>query len=268
MAKHQRKAQKGFLYFFAVFVSAAVFLSACVIAVREFHSYRSSLELTEKPGASSSRSASGGSPSSGTVSSEGASSAAANGSAADRNLILVNYDHKLPDWFQPDLVTVYGVKMDRHAAAAYEKMSAAAATDGISLWISSAYRSSGRQEELFNREIAGYAAAYSSSGEAEAYAEKSVARPGYSEHSTGLAMDLNGVKDDFDTTPAFRWLSGHAQEYGFILRYPRDKQSITKIKYEPWHYRYVGVENAKAMKEKGFCLEEYLDFLQKKGTVH
>ena len=179
--------------------------------------------------------------------------------------LLVNYDNRLPDGYRPNLVTAYGFQMTAETAEAYMKMHDAAAADGVSLWISSAYRSVERQEELFEREIDSYAETHSSPQEAEAYAEQSVARPGYSEHATGLALDLNGVRDDFDTTPSFRWLDAHAQDYGFILRYPKDKQEITKIKYEPWHYRYVGEKAARAMKEKGLCLEEYVDSLQKGG---
>ncbi|WP_411678119.1 D-alanyl-D-alanine carboxypeptidase family protein [Caproicibacter sp.] len=270
MGNH-KKGFSNFLFVFAGFVSVFVFFAACVITFLEVYSYRDSREEAANAGAASSgvsSAASAASTASPSVSSGTASSPAAGAATADENLILVNYSHKLPDNYDPDLITVYGVQINRRAAAAYEKMDAAAAADGISLWISSAYRSSERQSELFQEEIEGYSKSYSSPSEAEAYAEKSVARPGYSEHSTGLALDLNGVRDDFDTTPAFQWLDEHAQDYGFILRYRKDKQEITKIKYEPWHYRYVGVENARMMKEKDLCLEEYLDFLQKKGSVH
>ena len=77
-----------------------------------------------------------------------------------------------------------------------------------------------------------------------------------------MAIDLNGVRENFDTTPEYEWLTEHAAEYGFILRYPEDKQEITKIRFEPWHYRYVGVEHAKAMQERHFCLEEYVEYLE------
>jgi D-alanyl-D-alanine carboxypeptidase len=74
----------------------------------------------------------------------------------------------------------------------------------------------------------------------------------------GLAMDICGTETSFENTKAFAWLNEHAADYGFILRYPKDKRSITKVMYEPWHWRYVGVENAKAIKASGKCLEEYL----------
>lgn len=179
-------------------------------------------------------------------------------SADVRTLILVNSEHRIPENYEPDLVTVDGVQMDAEAARAYAAMRDAAKADGISLWVSSGYRSVERQETLFRQEIEAYEKTADTRQEAEAFAEKSVARPGYSEHCTGLAVDLNGVLDSFDGTDAFRWLDAHAQEYGFILRYPQDKQEITKIKYEPWHYRYVGAEYARMMKEENLCLEEYL----------
>ncbi|XOQ44666.1 MAG: D-alanyl-D-alanine carboxypeptidase [Clostridium sp.] len=259
MKKRSRKL-KNFLFAFSGVVLVFVLFASCVLAFLEAYSYHDSREQAQSAADASSKISSVGT-------NELASEAVDSVVITDEDLILVNYNHKLPAGYQPDLITVYGVQINRRAAEAYEKMNIAAAKDGISLWISSAYRSSERQEELFQREIDAYSKTYSSPQEAEAYAEKSVARPGYSEHSTGLALDLNGVRDDFDTTPAFRWLDEHAQEYGFVLRYPKDKQEITKIKYEPWHYRYVGIENAQIMKEKNLCLEEYIDYLQKNGDV-
>lgn len=192
-------------------------------------------------------------------SSAGSPSSSAGKALTIKELVLVNSGHRLPDWYQPSLVKTFGITVDSEVVQPFTRMKNAAARDGVSLWISSAYRSTVRQEELFKQEIEQYNKIYPDYQQALAYAEKSVAKPGYSEHATGLALDLNGVKDDFDQTPAFRWLNAYAQEYGFILRYPKDKQNITQIKYEPWHYRYVGVNAAKEMKEKGLCLEEYLN---------
>lgn len=186
----------------------------------------------------------------------------------DRSLVLVSPAEKLPDWYKPNLVTFSGIEMDASVETPYVAMRDAAAKDGISLWISSAYRSNERQGKLFEQEVELYQKTYSTRSVAEAFAERSVARPGCSEHATGLALDLNGVRDDFDQTPAFRWLDAHAQEYGFILRYPKDKEEVTHIKYEPWHYRYVGATNAVAMKVSGQCLEEYLQSEQKTTAVN
>lgn len=182
------------------------------------------------------------------------------------DLVLVNGENSMPSWFSPELTEAYGLQMDSAAAKAFAEMQTDASGDGVTLWISSAYRSGELQSELFRREIEEYSKTCATYAEAEAYAAQSVAPPGFSEHETGLALDLNGVRGDFDTTPAFRWLSRRAQDYGFILRYPKEKQSVTKIKYEPWHYRYVGVGPAREMKQSGQCLEEYL--AQKGGSVH
>ncbi|MBQ7860248.1 MAG: M15 family metallopeptidase, partial [Faecalibacterium sp.] len=90
-----------------------------------------------------------------------------------------------------------------------------------------------------------------------------VTPPGCSEHNCGLAADINSpeyypLEEPFKNTKAYAWLCAHAEEYGFILRYPKDKEDITGIIYEPWHWRYVGVENAKAINASGLCLEEYV----------
>lgn len=275
--RHVRDSGSWF-YIFAAVISAFVFIAACVIVFLEIYpgqSRGSGKEANAGTGHSSSvpvsSKTSAQEKDSGPQKQDGAASAAsglAAGASADGgDLILVNYDHKLPAGFRPDLVTAYGFQMDRRVAAAYEEMDKAAAISGVSLWISSAYRSNERQQTLYSREVSDYEQTDSSTQEAETLAGESVARPGYSEHATGLALDLNGVRDDFDTTTAFQWLSAHAQDYGFVLRYPKNKQEITKIKYEPWHYRYVGVENAQAMKGKGLCLEEYLRSPQKNGPV-
>lgn len=183
-------------------------------------------------------------------------------------LVLVNYDHKLPDSFLPDLKQDDGVEMDSRIVEPFEAMKAAAKTEGLSLYASSAYRSNQLQGELFRQEVSQNSKLYPTASQAEAVAAESVARPGYSEHGTGLAIDLNGVQDSFVQTKEYRWLLEHAQDYGFVLRYPEDKQEITHIKFEPWHFRYVGIENAEKMKQENICLEEYLDSLEKTGTLH
>lgn len=183
-------------------------------------------------------------------------------------LLLVNYDHKLPDSFLPDLKRDDGVEMDSRIVEPFEAMRAAAKTEGLSIYASSAYRSSELQGKLFRAEVNQDSKLYPTASQAEAVAAESVARPGYSEHGTGLAIDLNGVQDGFAQTKEYRWLLEHAQDYGFVLRYPADKQEITHIKFEPWHFRYVGIENAEKMKQGNICLEEYLDSLEKTGALH
>ncbi|MPN10438.1 putative carboxypeptidase YodJ [bioreactor metagenome] len=123
-------------------------------------------------------------------------------------------------------------------------MFAAAKEDGVDTFIiTSGYRSRARQQELY-----------------DASTDNTVAEPGSSEHESGLAFDLSTMNsgDSFDTTKQFAWLSKHCWEYGFILRYPKGKEDITGLPYEPWHYRYVGVAAATAMHDKGITLEEYV----------
>jgi zinc D-Ala-D-Ala carboxypeptidase len=185
----------------------------------------------------------------------------------DWQLILVNYDNKMPDTFVHTIVHQFDVDLDSRVVEPYRKMHDAAQKDNVKIWISSGYRSPEKQDVLFNQEIQTYYKTGLDYSSSVSKAEKSVARAGYSEHNTGLALDFNGVLDNFDTDPAFQWLQKHAQEYGFILRYPKDKQELTKIKYEPWHYRYVGVDNAKKMKELGMCLEEYINYLKENQSA-
>ena len=85
-----------------------------------------------------------------------------------------------------------------------------------------------------------------------------VQKPRHSEHNIALSVDFNYVNEEFEHTKAFAWLVEHAADYGFILRYPKDKVEKTGVNYEPWHWRYVGTEYAKEIKQKGYCLEEYL----------
>ena len=181
----------------------------------------------------------------------------------DWKLVLVNLDHELPATYKQSIVHRFNVDIDSRITDSYQKMRDAALKDNSKIWISSGYRSYEKQQQLFAEEIQTFYKNGVSREEAVSKASRSVARPGCSEHITGLAVDLNGVLENFDQTKESDWLQKHAQDYGFVLRYPKDKQNITKIKYEPWHYRYVGVENAQKMKAMNLCLEEYIDYLNK-----
>ena len=182
----------------------------------------------------------------------------------DWRLVLVNSTNKLPNGFQSQLVHISDkIYMDKRIVQDYNNMCFAAHIEKVSWWIAIAYRSEDQQKGLYNDEIAKNLQNGLSSSSAISKAKLAVQPPGYSEHHTGLAMDLNDVSNGFDKTKAFAWLQKHAAEYGFVLRYPKDKESITKIMYEPWHYRYVGIEHAKKMKELNMCLEEYIEYLKK-----
>lgn len=139
---------------------------------------------------------------------------------------------------------------------AFIKMADAAKSDGVALILSSGFRSYDEQEKT-------YASMENTKG--REYADKYAARPGASEHETGLALDIlsNGkyiYTDSFRESPAYEWLDKHASEYGFILRYPEGKEHITGYNPESWHYRYIGEELAKKVKSEGITYDEYFAF--------
>ena len=182
---------------------------------------------------------------------------------SDWRMILVNRDFILPDGYMPELENAVegdysDQKLDYRVAPYYNAMYQAALDDGVELVPISGYRSVERQTRNFENKIQKYIDEGYSEIEATQMAAKIILPPGTSEHNAGLAMDICSLYESFEDTEEFEWLSENAADYGFILRYPEDKQDITKIIYEPWHWRYVGVEAAREMKASGECLEEYL----------
>lgn len=179
-------------------------------------------------------------------------------------LLLANAENPLPqDWSIQTEEVQNGYEMDKRAAPAMREMIQAAKEDGVELMLCSAYRSVEKQQQLFDRSQQAYMAQGMSEEEAYAKTATETAIPGTSEHQTSLAADIvtptyQMLDAGFADTPAGQWLSEHAAEYGFVLRYPQDKQEVTGIIYESWHYRFVGKTHAKLMKESGLCLEEYL----------
>lgn len=132
------------------------------------------------------------------------------------------------------------------------------------LYVRSPYRSYATQKMLFTQETNKWLKTGLSSEEAEAKAATVVTRPGTSEHNTGFSADFNIAEDSFESTPMFTWMQEHAADYGFVLRFPKDKQEITGITYESWHYRFVGINNAKEMNRLNMCLEEYVEYMNNK----
>ena len=178
--------------------------------------------------------------------------------SSDWSLLLVNAKIKIPDNFTPQIANYDNVQMDKRIMPYFVQMKAAAAKDGITLWLSGGYRSIEDQQQLFQQMIQNNISRGLSQSVAEQEARKNVSEPGYSEHNTGLALDFNGSQPDFVSTDAYEWLQKHAAEYGFIQRYPQGKESITGIAFQPWFYRYVGVDNAKKMNMAKQCMEEFL----------
>ena len=171
--------------------------------------------------------------------------------------VLVNKYHKLSKDYEPDdLETVtskYGNgKLKKEAKIAFEEMCEAAKKENITIYSGSAYRSYTYQLNLYNR----YAAQDGDSTITDTYS----ARAGYSEHQTGLAIDIMNAKWDYidETDKEFTWLINNSYKYGYILRYPKDKEKITGYMYEPWHYRYVGVELSTEITKQNLTYEEYI----------
>lgn len=177
--------------------------------------------------------------------------------------ILVNAENPLPDGRKIELETLPdGHQADKRAYDSLVKMLDAASALGYNPVICSAYRAHETQVMLFNNKISQYKAQGYSYDEAYKAASGWVAIPGTSEHETGLAFDIvsreNQVLDESQLESELQqWLMENCYDYGFILRYPQDKTEITKINFEPWHYRYVGDNLSREIKEKGICLEEY-----------
>jgi D-alanyl-D-alanine carboxypeptidase len=174
---------------------------------------------------------------------------------------LVNKDHLLSaDYVPSDLVglslkSVRPVQMRKEAAEALTKMFDAASRDGITLSANSGYRSYAEQKTIYDQHV-------QSMGEAKANAISS--KPGESEHQTGLAVDLTcdemegDLQQTFVDTDEGKWVAAHAQDYGYIVRFPKGAEKITGYEYEPWHLRYLGVDLAKKVKKSGLCYEAYL----------
>ena len=156
-------------------------------------------------------------------------------------ILVANKSYNLPEDYDPGL--------NDEAFAAFEKMIAGASKDGISIYLCSGYRNYQDQQFQYNEYV-------TNRGVEEA--DKISARPGHSEHQTGLAFDVNYTEFSFADTEEGKWLAEHCSEYGFIIRYPEDKEDKTGFSYEPWHVRYLGVDLAKKVTESGLCLEEYL----------
>ena len=191
---------------------------------------------------------------------------------ADPLMVLVNHTSKMPDDYTFDTkecgsATAVNKTLQTVACDAFLEMQKAAAADGVTVWMQSGYRSVSYQTKLYERKTQYYRDKGYDEATAKEKAAAIVNPPGYSEHNCGLAADLNspehtGLDEGFENTAAFRWLCEHAAEYGFILRYPQGAEDATEITYEPWHWRYVGPENAAKINASGLCFEDYIAALQ------
>ena len=191
----------------------------------------------------------------------------------DPRMILVNRAHPITEDYPVETkecgsATAINKTLQTEAAEAFLSMQAAAAKDGVDVRMQSGYRSVSYQKKLYNDKTQYYRNKGLSEAAAREKAAAIVNPPGCSEHNCGLAADLNSpehttLDTGFADTAAFRWLCENAEQYGFILRYPKEAESVTGITYEPWHWRYVGPENAALLNQSGLCLEDAVAVLQR-----
>lgn len=178
----------------------------------------------------------------------------------DDILVLVNYENPISTQYKPSDLVVPNIpfsfkeddpkkQMRQIASKAIEEMFEEASKGGVKLYGVSGYRSSERQKQIFDNRVEAVGI-----NKAKEY----VALPGESEHQTGLAMDIGNLEANFGESKEGKWLRDNAHNFGFIIRYPKGKEHITRINYEPWHFRYVGVESASTIYSKELTLEEYL----------
>lgn len=188
----------------------------------------------------------------------------ANSVVKDELLTLVNFENTIPKDWKVDLVQLNnGQSVDRRIYDDLIAMLQAAKSEGLNPLICSSYRTNEKQEQLYQNKVSEYLSQGYSKVEASDKAAFWVARPGTSEHQLGLAVDIVSTKNQRldrsqENTVEQQWLIQNSWKYGFVLRYPTNKNSITGVGYEPWHYRYVGKEHVKKINELGVCLEEYV----------
>ena len=180
--------------------------------------------------------------------------------SSDWRLLLVNSTHPLADDYSVDLTELRnGQSVDTRILSDLQEMFDAARSEDIYPIVSDAYRTREDQQTFMDDVIQNYEDEGYSSEEASSQAEQVIANPGTSQHETGLAIDIAGDDDyDQDTDSVLEWMNSNAYKYGFILRYPSGKESVTGAEAENDHYRYVGKEAAKVIHDQGICLEEYL----------
>lgn len=181
---------------------------------------------------------------------------------------LIDSDNPLPTDFEIELAKIQGdFEMDVRCADYAQAMLKAAEEDGIYLRVVSAYRSLEKQAENFDNYVAKLIAQGYSRQAAYQRTAAEIARPGESEHNAGLAVDIltlswwqthDDITADFENTEEFTWLWDNAWRYGFILRYPKNSETITGFTYEPWHYRFVGTYYSEMIYRSGLCLEDYM----------
>ena len=187
-------------------------------------------------------------------------------------LILTNAEYPVPEDYEVELEAIPGTEqsVDKRIYEPLMTMIGDMKDQGLSPIVCSGYRTLDKQEKLFNRKVLSFVKAGHTKEESYNLARQTISIPGSGEHCLGLAVDFytrryHKLERAFEDTPESKWLVEHAQDYGFVMRYGENKTDITGIQYEPWHYRYVGVEAANYMKDNELSLEEF--YIERKLTV-
>jgi len=197
-------------------------------------------------------------------------------SADDWNLILVNPETSLSENYNVNLTDIGGEQVDQRIASNWYAWQEEAANNGFNIFVASGYRSVQLQETNYNNTLQSYIDQGYSQEESKRLTEEYLTQPGHSEHHTGLAIDIldsewsaagRGLEVAFETQESQQWMIDTMADYGFILRYPEGKEDITDIQYEPWHFRFVGRENAQFMTEHNLVLEEYIALLEQRERM-
>ena len=200
-------------------------------------------------------------------------------SPADWNLVLVNRENQLAEEIPMEFyLTESGYQIDSRIQEPYSQLMEAGKAAGMDLTMVSGYRSIEQQQANYDVNYQNFLASGLSEEEARTKTEEYIALPHASEHTTGLAVDItstalanqegnSGLLPDLENYPEGLWLKENAPKFGFILRYPKEKEAITGINFEPWHFRYVGIENAMYMTEKNLTLEEYIAILKQNEAL-
>lgn len=181
----------------------------------------------------------------------------------DWNLMVVNNMNEIPEHFVKNLKQYGDIEVDEKIVSALEEMIHEANKNDAKLWVSSGYRTVERQKILFDKEVEKYLTEGLTKSDAIDLALKKVSLPQKNEHNMGFSVDFNAAGEEFVFTKEYEWLMQNSPEYGFILRYPQEKENITGRAFEPAHFRFVGEEHAKIITSRGLCLEEYVSSLMK-----
>lgn len=237
-ASRRRRRKQNFI---TILILLAIVVVLVLLLARGCHNRKPETPETSQPKTTEATTAATAAPTEKAYTENGYEIEVRDGATYIDGVLVVNKTYTVPADYNPGGLT-------DECAAAFAKMQAAAGAEDVILYEASGFRSYETQEGLYDSYVA---------RDGQEAADRYSARPGSSEHQTGLAIDLNDVSDTFGETPEGQWVAAHAAEYGFILRYPEGKEDATGYMYEPWHIRYVGEEFAQRLTDSGLCLEEY-----------